>query len=605
MNRRSLKHSWWALSYLKAEWRALSVGSVLMIARAGVLLAVPWPLKFIVDNVIFQRRLSHRMAALLPDPISHRILLLDELAVLMLALGLANAIFGYFGNRLFLDTGQRVVFQIRFDLFSHLQRLSLAFHRSNRAGEIMTRLTGDVKELQDFVAAIGIDVLPNALTIVGMAVVMMIVDVRFALLAMVVAPLLIWLARSYSMRLRQALRHVRRHEGALTGVAQEILSAVQVVQAFGREGDEDRRFAKHAGESLKANLRANAIQSQFGPIMNVSIAAATGLLSWYGAVSVINGSVSPGELLIFLAYFRGMASPARQVAKTGRTIGRAVVAFERIGEYRALSSDIADSPLAVAPQSRAREVQFNRVEFAYRPGHVVLKDISLVLKPGRTVALVGATGSGKSTVAGLVPRFYDPTAGELTLDGTDLRELPLQYVRRQIALVLQEPVLFQASVWENIAYGLEGAGRDAAIQAAEDVGVADIIARLPDGFDTLVSERGQTLSGGQRQCVSIARAMLRDAPIIILDEPSSSLDSQSEKRIMAAIERLTDHRAALFIAHRLSTIMKADEILVMERGRIVQRGSHVDLLAASGTYSMLWHALNEGASHTPLRLVAP
>lgn len=601
---KSLKQRWWALSYLKPEWRALSLGSALMIARAGVLLATPWPLKFIVDNVIFQRRLSHSMAALLPDPITHRMLLLDELAMVTLALGAANAIFGYFGNRLFLDTGQRVVFHIRFDLFSHLQRLSLAFHRSNRAGEIMTRLTGDVKELQDFVAAIGIDVLPNALTIVGMAVVMMIVDVRFALMAMVVAPLLIWLARSYATRLRQALRQVRRHEGALTGVAQEILSAVQVVQAFGREVDEDKRFSEHAGESLKANLRANAIQSQFGPIMNVSIAAATGLLSWYGAASVINGSISPGELLIFLAYFRGMAAPARQVAKTGRAIGRAVVAFERIGEYRALRSDVADSPCAMAPDDRACGLQFDKVEFAYRAGHAVLSDISFVLRPGRTVALVGATGSGKSTIAGLVPRFYDPTAGKVMLDGKDLRELPLQYVRRQIALVLQEPVLFQASVWENIAYGLEGAGREEAIEAAEAVGVADIIERLPDGFETLISERGQTLSGGQRQCVSIARAMLRDAPIVILDEPSSSLDSRSEKQIMAAIERLTNQRAALVIAHRLSTVMKADEILVMERGRIVQRGSHSDLLSDGGTYSMLWQALNEDIPPTPLRLVA-
>lgn len=604
MNERSVKHSWWALSYLKPEWRALSLGSVLMIARAGVLLAAPWPLKFIVDNVIFQRRLSPGMAALLPDPVAHRMLLLDELALMTLALGAANALFGYFGNRLFLDTGQRVVFRIRFDLFSHLQRLSLAFHRSNRAGEIMTRLTGDVKELQDFVAAIGIDVLPNALTIVGMAAVMMIVEARFAMMALVVAPLLIWIAQSYAARLRHALRHVRKHEGALTGVAQEILSAVQVVQAFGRERYEDRRFAEHASESLKANLKANAVQSQFGPVMNVSIALATGLLSWYGAASVINGSISPGELLIFLAYFRGMASPARQVAKTGRTIGRAIVAFERIGEYRALRSEIADPPRAPAPPGRAREVRFNDVEFAYHSGHPVLKDISFVLEPGKTVALVGATGSGKSTVAGLVPRFYDPTQGEVTLDGKDLRDLPLQHVRRQIALVLQEPVLFQASVWENIAYGLEGAGRDDAVRAAEAVGVADIIERLPNGFETLVSERGQTLSGGQRQCLSIARAMLRDAPIVILDEPSSSLDLRSEKRIMAAIERLIDQRAALVIAHRLSTVTRADEILVMEHGRIVQRGPHSDLLASGGAYSVLWQTLSEDLSPAPLRLVA-
>ena len=604
MSWRELKRRWWALGYLRQEWRALVVGSTFMVARAGVLLAVPWPLKFIIDNVIFQRRLSHGLVGILPDPIVHRMLLLDLMALAIVALGVSNGLLGYFGNRVFLDTGQRVVFRIRFDLFSHLQRLSLPFHRQNRGGEVMTRLTGDVNQLQDFVAAIGIDILPNALTVMGMAAVMMAIEPRFALIALIAAPMLVFIARSYTSRVREALRKVRRHEGMLAGVTQEILGAIQVVQAFGREEHEDRRFAEHAGESLNASLEANAVQARSGPTMNMAVAVATGLLSWYGAVCVMRGVLSPGDLLIFLAYLRGMASPARQIAKTGRVIGRAVVAFERIGEYRAERPSIIDPPHAQTPRSRVWLVEFRQVNFAYRPDQPVLHDISFNLEVGRTAALVGATGSGKSTIASLIPRFYDPTGGMISINGVDLRALPLDYVRREVALVLQEPMLFQASIWENIAYGREGAGRDEAIDAARAVGVEEIIARLPDGFDTVVNERGQSLSGGQRQCVSIARAMLRDARIVILDEPSSSLDPYSEKQIMGALARLADQRAALVIAHRLTTVMNADEILVLDRGRIVERGAHDGLLDTGGIYASLWRALHDQPSSPPLRLLA-
>lgn len=242
------------------------------------------------------------------------------------------------------------------------------------------------------------------------------------------------------------------------------------------------------------------------------------------------------------------------------------------------------------------------VRFGYRPDHDVLRDISFTLEPGKTVALVGPT---KSTIASLIPRFYDPSSGEVLLDGRDLRDLPLAYLRRQVALVLQDPVLFQATVWENIAYGRDGAGREDAIEAARSVGIEDMLAALPDGFDTMVSERGQSLSGGQRQCIAIARAMLCDAPIVILDEPSASLDAGTEQRLMRALERLTRRRAALVIAHRLSTVCDADEILVLDQGRIVQRGTHANLLIEGGRYAALWRTLHAGQPQAPLRLVTP
>ena len=584
---------WWLGRYLAPQWPGLLGGGLAMTGRATVLLLLPWPLKFIIDNVIFQRPLAASVQGFFPDPALHRMALLNELSLLMLALGAADALLVFIGNRLFLDAGQRVVFAIRHDLFAHLQRLSLEFHHRHRGGDLMSRLGGDVQRLQDFIAAIGVDLLPHALTIIGMAAIMIAMDWRYALLALAVAPVLIFVARFYSERLRRALRQVRRHEGDLWGLAQEVMGSVQLVQAYGRGEHEDRRFSEQAGKSLDASLNANGVQSQFGPVMNLVIAIATGAIAWYGAASVIKGTLTPGELLIFLAYLRGLAAPARQLAKTGRVFGRASIAMERIKEYLFEQPSVMDKAGAATPCAGAGLVEFVGVGFGYELNQRVLRDVSFQLEPGKTVALVGATGSGKSTIANLILRFYDPLDGQVRLDGRDLRDLSLKFLRRQVALVLQEPTIFQASVWENISYGREGADREDAIRAARAVGVHDIIERLPGGYDYMISERGLTLSGGQRQCISIARAMLCDAPIVILDEPSSSLDASSEHLIMAALHRLTADRSALIIAHRLQTVMKADLILVLDQGRIVQRGSHRQLLDQSGVYAKLWDALND------------
>ena len=594
----------WVLSHLRGEWPAISAGAGIMAARACVLLVLPWPLKFIVDSVIYQRPLGAWLATLLPDPATHRLALLDLFGGAMLLLGLLDALLVYVGNRLFMGAGQRAAFAVRRDFFAHLQRLPLDFHRRHMSGEIVSRLSDDVKALQDFVVALGIDLLPHVLTIGGVVVVMIAMNWRYGLVTLSVAPLLYLTARHYADRIRGAVRGLRESEGAQWGSTQEILGMVQLVHAFAREDHEDRRFEERSRVSLAAGLRASRIQSEFGPAMNLIIAVATGGIAWYGAVLVIRGELTAGELLVFLAYLRAIATPARQLAKAGRVFGRAAVAMERVAEYRAERSPIADAADAVEPAECAGRVQVRGVSFGYRPDQAVLRDVSFDLEPGKIVALVGATGAGKSTVAALVSRFFEPTLGRILLDGHDLRDLRLKYLRSRIALVPQEPMLFQAPLWMNIAYGRDGATRQDAIAAAVAAGVDDVIGRLTGGYDAIVGERGLSLSGGQRQCVAVARAMLSGAPVVILDEPSSNLDAGTEQRLTRALRLLAKDRSALVIAHRLATVMDVDLILVLDQGRIVQRGTHKQLLAQGGIYSGLWRASAAAAPGDVLRLIA-
>ncbi len=580
----------WLAGYFRQQWRSLGAATLLMAARAGILVVLPWPLKFIIDSVILGRPITPALARLLPDPAMHRLALLDALGAALLLLGALDALLSYAGSRLVLDAAQRIAFAIRRDFFAHLQRLSLDFHRRHMSGELISRVADDVRAMQDFIVSAGIDLIPHLLTIAAILAVMLAMNWRYGLLTLAVTPALALVAHRFAGRIRAATRRVRQREGGLWGATQEVLGNIQLVQSLAREGMEDRRFAERAGAALEAGVRANRIQAAFAPTMNLIIASATGLIAWYGAALVLRGRLTAGDLLVFLAYLRGIATPARQLAKAGRIFGRAAVALERLDEYRLEASPIADGGQPLTPPACGAHVELRGVSFGYCASRPVVTDISFELHRGNTVALVGATGSGKSTLGALIARFHDPALGQILLDGRDIREIRLRWLRTQIALIPQEPQLFHAPVWQNIAYGREGAGREDSIQAAEAAGVDEILARLPNGYDTVVSERGLTLSGGQRQCVAIARAMLSEAAVVVLDEPSSSVDALTEQRLMQALRRLARHRAALLIAHRLETVVSADLILVLERGRIVQRGSHAQLLSQAGAYRELWQA---------------
>ncbi|MDE2367560.1 MAG: ABC transporter ATP-binding protein [Burkholderiales bacterium] len=592
----------WLGGHVRLQWPRLGAGASAMALRAGVLLLLPWPLKYIVDSVLFGKPLGAWAALWLPDPLAHRLLLLNVLGASILLLGCVEAALACLGNRLLLDAAQRIGASVGRDFFAHLLRLPMAFHRRHLSGELMARVGGDVGALQQFVATVGMDVVPHLLTMGGILAVMLAMNWRYGLLTLAVAPVLIGIAHHFAARIRSASRVLRKREGEHSGATQEVFGNVQLAQACARETHEERQFGVRAAAVQEAGLRLNRVQAAFGPTMNLVIAAATGVIAWYGAMLVLRGSLTAGELLVFLAYLRAIATPARQMAKAGRIFGRAAVALERIDEFRLEASEIGESAAALTPPDCAGRLEFDAVSFGYEGGPPAVRDISFSLEPGRTLALVGATGAGKSTLAALAARFNDPGRGAVRLDGRDLRELSLRYVRTRVALIAQEPLLFHAPLWANIAYGREGAGRADAVAAAMAAGVDEVIAALPGGFDALLGERGTTLSGGQRQCIAVARALLSDAAVVIFDEPSSSIDALTERRLMRALKVLAQRRAVMLIAHRLATIADADQILVLDRGAIVQRGSHAQLSAAAGPYADLWRA--HGESAPPLRLVA-
>jgi ATP-binding cassette subfamily B protein/subfamily B ATP-binding cassette protein MsbA len=590
---------WRLRRHFGAERARILLAAVMMGGRAGVLVLLPWPLKYVVNCVILGNSPPAWLGSVLAGAQEPRVLLLHLLGGAMLALAAADALLDYLGNRLFLEAGQRAVFALRQELFNHLASLPLAFYSRRRGGELMSRLSEDVGRVQDVIIVAGTGLLPHLLTLVGIIGVMLAIDWRYALLALATLPALGFVSLRWATLLRGRLRQVRLHDGELWAMAQEVLAALPLVQTCGRERHEGRRFARRGLHSLRAALAASRTQAQIAPLVNLLIGVGAATVTWYGALSVLTGSLTPGDLLLFLAYLRGMVTPARQIAKAAPILGRSAVALERIREVFAESATVADLPGAAAPAHCEGRLEFRGVDFAYAPDVPILTDISFSLDPGRLVALVGPTGAGKSSIAALAVRFADPTAGQVLLDGEDLRRLPLSFVRRHVALMLQEAPLLHGTVWENIAYSRPGAGRSDAIGAAIAAGVDEILRVLPGGYDYPVAERGMALSGGQRQCIAIARATLADARVLILDEPSSSLDAATEQGIAAAVGRLTAGRTTLVIAHRLATIRRADLILVIERGRIVQSGTHWSLMQQDGLYARLLRAQEQAAEPVP------
>ncbi len=581
---------------LPGDRARLVPGLALLLAGAAAGLLQPWPLKLVVDNVLGvlpPPALLAAVAAVLP--LSPPVALLVVLCLSLIALQAVVGALTMAGTNMLVAVGLRMVFRLRSRLFDHVQRLSLAFHDATPVGDSLYRVTWDTYAAQSLINAALVPAVTATATLVGIAVVMVTRDATIAIAALLVAVPLTALIRKLDRPLSEHSVRVREHESDVSSRVQETLASIRAVQAFGREALEHERFERQAAASLHANLRLTMLQTGSNALIGLLMAAGAAAVVALAGRQALAGRLTPGDVVMLVAYVTMLYKPLETLAYTAVAVQGATAGGQRVLALLDAVPDVADAPGAMPLPDRARgHIRFEGVSFGYRGGAAALRDVDLDIALGETLAVVGASGAGKSTLASLLVRFYDPTAGRITLDGRDLRSITLSSLRESIALVLQEPVLFGASVRENVAYGRPDAGDAEIVAAARAAGAHEFVTALPAGYATPIGERGVRLSGGQRQRLAIARAFLKDAPVLILDEPTSALDAESEAALLEALERLMQGRTTLIIAHRLSTIRRASRIALLHEGALLAVAPHERLLADNDLYARLWR-LQHGA----------
>jgi ATP-binding cassette subfamily B protein/subfamily B ATP-binding cassette protein MsbA len=592
------KLSVWLLRFCgSGEGTKIFIGLLLLLSGSGIALLQPWPLKLVVDSVLG----NHETPAFLSDLttwvtqdmgiISNpQYALLGILCGSMLLIQLLMGSLTVLSTYTLVGVGLRMVFRLRCRLFDHLQRLSLAFHDNTPVGDSLYRVTWDTYCVQALLNSGMIPALTATFTLLGIAGIMLSLDWLLTLVALAMGLPLVILIRGLDRPMTDRSLRFHERESQISTRVQETMTGIRAVQAFGQEASENRRFMGHAEESLRANLRLTVLQSGSQGLVGLLLALGTAVVIGIGATRAVQGLLTVGDIVLLVSYLAMLYKPLETLASTAAVVQSAAASGRRVWELLETSPDVFDRPHALSlPKKAIGPIIFNQVSFYYQESQPVLRDIYLEIPPGQRVAIVGPSGAGKTTLANLLPRFHDPTYGQVTLNGYDLRHLTLDSLRRNIALVHQEPVLFCTTIQENIAYGRPQATSKEIESAAQAAGAHAFIRDLPDGYDTKVGERGATLSGGQRQRIAIARAFLKDAPILIMDEPTSSLDAETEHALLEALKKLMEGRTTIIIAHRLSTVREADRIILLQNGTIVESGTHTELLLRDELYGRLYH----------------
>jgi ATP-binding cassette subfamily B protein/subfamily B ATP-binding cassette protein MsbA len=584
----------WAWRYAGRRSGALSAVAVTMLLKAALDILKPWPMVFLVDHVLQNKPTPpwmEKIVQMLPGNTnaSHLIAWGVGATVLFFLLSSAAALANAYAN---VSLGQRMVYDLASDLFAKLQSLSLRFHASQSVGDNIRRATTDCACISVIVNNAALPVVASVITIAAMFGILWRMDTMLTLLALAIVPLMVVVFYLYAGAMTKFSYAQQQEESRIYQIAEQTFSAMPAVQAFSREEWNDRAFAAACDKTVSATVALTHVQLRFKALIGLATALGTAGILWFGGRQALQGTSSLGTILLFLSYLASLYEPLATVMYTSATLQTAAGSAHRVREILETAREISDKPGAVQLTSAQGRVRIENVTFGYEPDRPVLRGVSLELQPGEIVALVGVTGAGKSTLAALIPRFFDPWEGRVLVDGNDVRDIQLTSLRQKIALVLQEPFLFPLSVAENIAYG----GRDASVKdieaAARAAHAHEFIQRLPQGYHTIIGERGATLSGGERQRLSIARALLKNAPILILDEPTSALDAESETLVVEALDHLAQARSVLIIAHRLSIIRRATRIAALQNGVIVETGSHEELLRRGGVYAT-FHRLQQ------------
>ncbi|HXL06417.1 MAG TPA: ABC transporter ATP-binding protein [Gemmatimonadales bacterium] len=551
----------------------------------------PWPLKVILDHVILDKPIPPLLRALHGVLAVGKVPLLMEAAAGIVLIALAGGLFSYFQIFITSSIGYRMVYALRREMFTHLQTLSLAFHNRARSGDLLTKIAGDTNTLKDVFADSILKFTSYVLTVAGMLAIMVAIDWKIGLIAFATLPFLAYSLLHLYRKTKLSVKTQKKQEGKVASRMSEVLQAVPLVQAFARERYEAEQFDAVTQETVRESIRVARLEAAATRSSEIITALGTAAAVLFGAFQVLQGRMLPGELVLVVGYLTNMYKPIRQLAKLSTDFSKAMAAAERVSEILEIEPEILDRPDAIPARDLKGEIVFRDVSFDYGDGKDVLRNISFSVSPGQRLALVGVSGAGKSTIVSLILRLYEPQRGTILIDGRDLRQYKRASLRRHIGIVLQQSLLFGATIRENIAYGKPTATLQEIEAAARAANADEFIRQLEHGYDTVIGERGATLSGGQRQRIAIARALIRDAPVLILDEPMTGLDGESEAKVREALDRLMAGKTCIVITHDLQSVADADQVLVLEGGGIVDRGTHAELAARSGRYRQLYEAV--------------